>query len=86
VIWLAANNVGGHEPLLLDPVNAWTGTLIRPERRPRTSSALMRCGGNPAAAILTQIPLRNLASRFGRRPRYIHLSSWCGIDRDRARL
>jgi hypothetical protein len=28
VIWLVANNVGGHEPLLLDPVNAWTGTLI----------------------------------------------------------
>ena len=28
VIWLIANNVGGHEPLLLDPVNAWTGTLI----------------------------------------------------------
>jgi hypothetical protein len=28
VIWLIANNVGGTEPLLLDPVNAWTGTLI----------------------------------------------------------
>jgi hypothetical protein len=28
VIWLVANNVGDHEPLLLDPVNAWTGTLI----------------------------------------------------------
>jgi hypothetical protein len=28
LIWLIANNVGGHEPLLLDPVNAWTGTLI----------------------------------------------------------
>jgi hypothetical protein len=28
VIWLIANNVGGHEPLALDPVNAWTGTLI----------------------------------------------------------
>ena len=28
VIWLIANNVGGHEPLLFDPVNAWTGTLI----------------------------------------------------------
>jgi hypothetical protein len=28
VIWLIANNVGGHEPLLLDPVNAWTATLI----------------------------------------------------------
>jgi hypothetical protein len=27
-IWLIANNVGGNEPLLLDPVNAWTGTLI----------------------------------------------------------
>jgi hypothetical protein len=28
VIWLIANNVGGHEPLLLVPVNAWTATLI----------------------------------------------------------
>jgi hypothetical protein len=28
VIWLIANNVGGHEPLRLDPVNAWTATLI----------------------------------------------------------
>ena len=28
VIWLVANNIGGHEPLLLDPVNAWMGTLI----------------------------------------------------------
>lgn len=27
-IWFIANNVGGHEPLTLDPVNAWTGTLI----------------------------------------------------------
>jgi hypothetical protein len=26
--WLVANNVGGHESLLLDPVNARTGTLI----------------------------------------------------------
>jgi hypothetical protein len=28
VIWLIANNVGGHEPLTADPVNAWTATLI----------------------------------------------------------
>ena len=28
IVWLVANNVGGHEPLLFDPVNAWTGTLI----------------------------------------------------------
>lgn len=28
VIWLIANNVGGSEPLALDPVNGWTGTLI----------------------------------------------------------
>ena len=46
VIWLVANNVGGHESLLTDPVNAWTATLIAavaldlgrahvPERRPR---------------------------------------------------
>ena len=28
VIWFVANLSGGHEPLLLDPVNAWTATLI----------------------------------------------------------
>jgi hypothetical protein len=28
VIWLIANNVGGHEALASDPVNAWTATLI----------------------------------------------------------
>lgn len=28
VIWLISNNVGSGEPLLLDPVNAWAGTLI----------------------------------------------------------
>jgi hypothetical protein len=28
VVWLIANNAGGHEPLLFDPVNAWTATLI----------------------------------------------------------
>ena len=28
VIWLIANNSGGHEPLIANPVNAWLGTLI----------------------------------------------------------
>lgn len=28
VIWLVANNVGADEPLELQPVNAWTATLI----------------------------------------------------------
>jgi hypothetical protein len=28
VVWLISNNVGDHEPLLLDPVNAWAWTLI----------------------------------------------------------
>jgi hypothetical protein len=28
VIWLIADNVGGHEPLSFDPVNAWVATLI----------------------------------------------------------
>lgn len=28
LIWLVANTFGGDEPLLLDPVNAWTATLI----------------------------------------------------------
>jgi hypothetical protein len=28
VVWLIANNVGGPEPLVLDPVNAWAATLI----------------------------------------------------------
>jgi hypothetical protein len=28
LIWLIANNVDGHEPLRIDPVNAWAATLI----------------------------------------------------------
>ncbi len=28
VFWLIADNVGGHEPLAADPVNAWAATLI----------------------------------------------------------
>jgi hypothetical protein len=28
VIWLIANNVGANEPLTVDPVNGWAGTLI----------------------------------------------------------
>jgi hypothetical protein len=28
LIWFAANLIGGHEPLALDPVNGWTATLI----------------------------------------------------------
>jgi len=28
VIWFVANLIGGHEALLLDPVNGWTATLI----------------------------------------------------------
>lgn len=28
IVWFIANNTGGHEPLLLNPVNGWTGTLI----------------------------------------------------------
>jgi hypothetical protein len=28
VIWLVANNVGTHEPLVINPVNAWAATLI----------------------------------------------------------
>jgi hypothetical protein len=28
LIWLIANNIGGHEPLILNPVNPWMATLI----------------------------------------------------------
>ncbi|HEV2711949.1 MAG TPA: hypothetical protein VGU26_02540 [Gaiellaceae bacterium] len=28
VVWLIANNVGDAEPLVVDPVNWWAGTLI----------------------------------------------------------
>jgi hypothetical protein len=28
VVWFIADQVGSHEPLLLNPVNAWTATLI----------------------------------------------------------
>lgn len=28
IIWLIANNVGGKEPLDINPMNAWAATLI----------------------------------------------------------
>jgi hypothetical protein len=28
IVWLIADNVGGHEPLVLDPVNVWAATLV----------------------------------------------------------
>jgi len=28
IVWLIANSIGGHEPLLFNPVNGWTATLI----------------------------------------------------------
>jgi hypothetical protein len=28
IVWLIADNIGGHEPLRVDPVNVWAGTLI----------------------------------------------------------
>ncbi len=42
VIWLIANNIGGHEPLRFDPVNAWAGTLIL-----AAALDLSRAGGLP---------------------------------------
>ena len=28
IVWFIADHVGGREPLLFNPVNAWTATLI----------------------------------------------------------
>jgi hypothetical protein len=28
IVWFICNLIGGNEPLGLDPVNGWTGTLI----------------------------------------------------------
>ena len=42
VIWLIANNIGAHEGLAIDPVNAWTGTLIL-----AVALDLARAGGVP---------------------------------------
>jgi hypothetical protein len=28
IVWVIANSVGDYEPLLTDPVNVWTWTLI----------------------------------------------------------
>jgi hypothetical protein len=41
-VWFVANLVGGDEPLKLDPVNAWTGTLIL-----AVALDLARAGGIP---------------------------------------
>ena len=28
IVWLVANSIGDHAPLLTNPVNVWTGSLI----------------------------------------------------------
>ena len=28
IVWIIADNIGGREPLLLNPVNGWAATLI----------------------------------------------------------
>jgi hypothetical protein len=28
VVWFICNIIGGNEPLIFDPVNAWAGTLL----------------------------------------------------------
>ncbi len=28
IVWAISNSIGDHEPLLFDPVNAWSWTLI----------------------------------------------------------
>lgn len=28
IVWVTANSTGDHAPLLTDPVNVWTGSLI----------------------------------------------------------
>jgi len=43
VVWLIWNNVGDHEPLVVDPVNWWAGTLI-------LAVALDLSGGHAARA------------------------------------
>lgn len=42
IAWLIANNVGGGEPLQLDPVNFWVGALIL-----AVALDLARAGGVP---------------------------------------
>jgi hypothetical protein len=42
VIWLIFNIIGDHEPLKLDPVNVWMGTLIL-----AVALDLSRAGGVP---------------------------------------
>jgi hypothetical protein len=28
IVWLIANNIGDHEPLLFNPANVWAATLV----------------------------------------------------------
>lgn len=28
IVWVIANSIGGHEPLIFNPVNAWAATLL----------------------------------------------------------
>ena len=46
LIWLIANNVGGPEPLIADPVNGWAATLIL-DGRARPHPAVTRNARRP---------------------------------------
>ena len=71
IVWLIANNVGGHEPLLFNPLNAWTATLILavgldlwPEA---THSSGVVTGHTVAGALLTRTtnPVGGMRPRRG---------------------
>ena len=49
VVWLIANNVGGHEPLVANPVNAWLGTLILAVALDLAGAHATRGSARPAA-------------------------------------
>ena len=49
LIWLIANTIGGHEPLLADPVNAWTATLILAVALDLSASHATRTRGGSAS-------------------------------------
>lgn len=44
VVWFIADQLGGREPLLFNPVNAWTATLILAIALDLGASHARKCG------------------------------------------
>jgi hypothetical protein len=65
VVWLIADNIGDHEPLLLDPPNVWAATLILAVALVHQQAVRRTSAGKVSVAmtLVVDIPNRLVAAR-----------------------